>query len=256
MARKAREYCESNLYNAGIKGHNSQLLFFDDEDRLRFLRATFLACEEFEVGLAAWVLMSNHTHFLFHNEIKSLPSFFKSLGASYSQWLRSKYSTSGEIWGGRYFAKGIESAEEYSQVAAYIFNNPVYARITSDAREYEWSNFNEICLGYDEDAIKLINSITDVNQIINLTKIKAQKKLSKEMKERLEVFPKARVPDDILISAVKGTVSIEDLIQAYVLPEEQQRCIVNLLLNNGASINQVSRITGISRRWIAAFTED
>jgi hypothetical protein len=160
------------------------------------------------------------------------------------------------VWGGRYFAKGIESAEEYSQVAAYIFNNPVYAGITPDAREYEWSNFNEICLAYDDDAIKLINNVVNVNQIIELTKINAQKKLSRSTRERLEVFPKARVPDDILISDVKETVSAEELAQAYVLSEEQQRSIVNVLLNNGASMNQVSRITGISRRWVAAFAED
>ena len=70
LARKAREYCESNLYNAGIKGHNSQLLFFDDEDRLHFLKAIFLACEEFEVGLAAWTLMNNHAHFFSITKLK------------------------------------------------------------------------------------------------------------------------------------------------------------------------------------------
>ena len=255
MSRKPREGCESNLYNAGIKGHNSQLLFYDDDDRLHFLKALFHGCEEFEVGLAAWSLMSNHVHFLLHGDVKKFSSFFKSIGSSYSQWLAAKYSASGEVWEGRYFTKGIESETYYMQVASYIFNNPVYAGIVSEAQEYEWSNFNEICLKYDDEAIKLINSVSDVDEIIELTEQNAHEKLSKTLMDKLEVFPKIKVSDDDFLFILEDILPKDQLPQISLLSEEQQREIVNALFDNGANITQISRITGISRRWVSVFAE-
>ena len=255
MPRIKREKSKINVYHIGLKGNGARIIFFDDEDRLKFLQSLFLGCEKYNVGLAAWTLMSNHVHLLLHGDIEIFSNLFSSVSASYAQWLRKRNYIDGKMWNSRYHSKPVNDETYYMQVTSYIFNNPVYAGIVSEAQDYEWSNFNEICLKYDDEAIKLINSVSDVDEIIELTEQNAHEKLSKTLVDKLEVFPKIKVSDDDLLFILEDILPKDQLPQISLLSEEQQREIVNALFDNGANITQISRITGISRRWVSVFAE-
>ena len=91
MPRKARDLSEIDVYHVGLKGNNDQIVFYDDEDRAKFVESLFFASAEFKVGLAAWVLMSNHVHFLLHGESSDFAKMIESFSARYVQWVNKKH---------------------------------------------------------------------------------------------------------------------------------------------------------------------
>ena len=243
MAVKRRERSSLNVYHVGLKGNNSQNVFFDSEDRLKFLQSLFLACEEFDTQISAWVLMNNHVHLLMHAELDDLPTVFKSISSSFVAWHHSKYESSGRMWGSRYHSRPILDEQDFSRTAAYIFNNPVRARIVENAEDYEWSNFKDVCMGYDDEAIAIMNGIESVEEIVHLT----YETKGKDEND-LDVFPKVKVSDDELTETLLAFVAKAEA--ASDLPEEEQSNLVQALFAKSASVNQVSRVTGISRRQV------
>ena len=242
-------------HHVGLKGHNSKNVFFTDDDRWEFLEGLQHACEEYDVELLAYALMDNHVHLILFGDIEQFQYVFESLGATFARPLNQKEGGSGAVWTQRYYDVAIETQEQFLRTAAYVFNNPVVEGMCENPQDYEWSNFNEICLKYDDEAIKLINSVSDVDEIIELTEQNAHEKLSKTLVDKLEVFPKIKVSDDDLLFILEDILPKDQLPQISLLSEEQQREIVNALFDNGANITQISRITGISRRWVSVFAE-
>lgn len=247
MPRHAREDCGSDIYHVGLKGNNSQNLFYDDEDRLKFLQVLFRACEEYEVGLAAWVLMDNHTHFLMHGNIDVLCRLFKSVGPSYVQWFHGKYSDSGRFFAERFYSKGIVGCEQYCKVVAYIFNNPIRAKMVTSAKDYEWTNCNDVMLGYDDEAISLMNRVVNVEEVIQLT----MQQVECANDDFLQVFPRRRMTDAKLIEELRDIISAKEIKNLSSFPAETQAKVVQKALELGGNMNQVARITGLSRRKIA-----
>jgi hypothetical protein len=64
MARSWRIEYDGALYHALSRGNQRQGIFFDDEDRERFLDTTGEMAERFAVEVCAYVLMDNHYHLL------------------------------------------------------------------------------------------------------------------------------------------------------------------------------------------------
>ena len=112
LARQTRKECSTNIYHVGLKGENSQTVFFDNEDRVQFLQTLSYSSEKYESGVAAWVLMSNHIHLLLHGKLENFTPMFKSIGASYTKWANTKYKRDGSLWGGRFYSQGVVTENE------------------------------------------------------------------------------------------------------------------------------------------------
>ena len=250
LARKAREYSECKIHHAGIKGINSQEIFYDDEDRMRFLQTLFIACENVNLSLSAWTLMNNHVHLLLHGDSKKLAQFFKSIGARYVRWINWKHRRDGQFLNGRYYARPVMTNREFEQVASYIFNNPVRANIVDSPDNYKWSNFNDLILGLDDDAASLINEITSVQEVINKTFRSAKEGIDRKTAASIDIFPKERMTDDAAISMITEVIYGKDICEVVKMTPEQQSVIVNDLLDHGCTANQIARIVGLSRRQI------
>ena len=256
MGYKKREVSSLNVYHVGLKGNKSQVIFFDDDDKFYFLKALFNASDEYGVGIAAWVLMNNHVHLLLHGSLAAISSLIQSVSASYVQKFNCRNYQDGKLWGGRYHSSAVNGKDEYEQVAAYIFNNPVRAGIVEVAEDYEWSNFNDLLLGYEDDAEVQIIEVSTVERIITITRENSWKNLSRAQKERLEIFPKARITDDELLTFLNENTSREKLVHATELPASEQQALVEMLLDYGSNTSQISRVTGLTRRQISLLRID
>ena len=253
MPRRARGISDARFHNVGVKGNNSQNIFFDDGDRERFLQFARRACNELNLGLAVWTLMDNHVHMILHGDAGNFSSLFKSIGASYVQYLNWKNFRKGKLFDDRYYARGISDAEEYAQVAAYIFNNPVAAEIVENPADYAWSNFNEVSLGYGKDSLKLIKEANDADYIVRLTRKKAGERIKRSDIEKYDVFAKTRIPDSELTAMILKVIDQEKLGNIANLSQEEQFDIIARLFQMGSSVTQISRITGLSRRQVAKY---
>ena len=70
------------------RGINRQDIFFTEDDYLRFLDDVKRALDQYECNLHAYVLMTNHFHFLLSpHSVKDLSRFMQSLGRRYVRYI-------------------------------------------------------------------------------------------------------------------------------------------------------------------------
>ena len=247
MPRVARVESATKIYNVGIKGANSQAMFFDDEDREKLLAAIARASEKCEVGVAARVLMSNHVHLVLHGEMDSMARFFKSVGASYVCFFNRKYGRSGPLWNARYYSEPVLTREAYMQVTGYIFNNPVKARIVKTPLEYAWSNICALRNGDDPRGRALLQQVGDPDEILQYALDYSEAKNEENCTSELEVFPRTPVGDVDVIAYVKEFIGGLSVANVVNVDAGEQRNLLEDLLDLGSNIGQMSRLTGISR---------
>lgn len=143
MARPLRVFSESKTYHIILKGINSQKLFFDDSDYKFFLDSFYETCQNYDVKIYAYCLMSNHIHLLLHFNENNVPVFFKSFGAKYVPKYNYYHNRNGSLFNGRYYCKNVNDDEYLFSVLRYIHYNPVKAGIVHSPEEYMYSSYNE-----------------------------------------------------------------------------------------------------------------
>ena len=247
MGRRNRENSATMTQHVGLKGHNGSDIFLDEEDREVFLEKIEQACETSGVQVSAWALMSNHVHLLMHGDVKDFSSFFQSLGRTFATHVANKYEHSGALWNGRYYAKPIQTVEQFCQTAAYIFNNPVAAGQVKKPEDSDWTNFNAVKNGEDKIACDLIDEIGNVEHIVEFTQTYSKIKLTAEQEKQLEAIPKGRLLDCQAIKVIKQVAKTTGVSNILKLGEKKKKKLVKKLIKKGSSYNQIRRLTGITR---------
>ena len=95
MARLARQHSESGVYHVMLRGIDQAQLFYDTEDRLRFLEKLQNLRTTGSFRLYAYVLMGNHVHLLIQESTDDLARAMKRLAVSYARWFNAKYDRTG-----------------------------------------------------------------------------------------------------------------------------------------------------------------
>jgi len=110
MARLPRLVIPGQPMHIVQRGNNKQATFFADEDYKYYLNAVLEAIKKYPVEVHAYVLMTNHVHFLLTpNEESALASFMQSLGRRYVRYVNGVYKRTGTLWEGRYKSAVIDS---------------------------------------------------------------------------------------------------------------------------------------------------
>jgi putative transposase len=154
MARLPRLYLEDCPQHIIQRGNNRQVCFFTDEDYAFYLDRLHKAAEKYHVAIHAFVLMTNHVHFLATpSEETSISLMMQSVGRSYVGYVNHTYQRTGTLWEGRYKSTLVDSERYLMTVSRYIELNPVRAAMVEHAAEYPWSSYQSNALGKE---IKLI----------------------------------------------------------------------------------------------------
>ncbi|MDO4841596.1 MAG: transposase [Phoenicibacter congonensis] len=247
MGRFIRHNSKTMFQNVGQKGHNDQVIFCDDEDRCKYLHCLRHACEKYDVVLIAYVLMSNHVHLILHGEISQFDLVFKSLGSTYVRWFNRKYGSSGTLWNSRFYSKPINSREQLLRTAVYVFNNPVSAGIVDDPNDYEWSNFRHLTSANSaSEAFALLDEAIGVAHLKDCTEQVAREKRAADFVKE-EVIPKNPLSDFKCIEIVKQFVCKHHMRKIPSASKLKVAKLVKKLLSIGSNVNQISRVTGLSR---------
>jgi putative transposase len=146
MARKARVQYPGAVYHVMDRGDQREAIFCDDQDRERFMVTLGQACERTGWRLHAFVLMSNHYHFMLEtpraNLVEGMSWFQTTVTARYNR----RHKLSGHLFQGRYKAVLVDPEERgyFATLSDYIHLNPVRARLVGlDQRlfDYRWSSY-------------------------------------------------------------------------------------------------------------------
>ena len=180
MGSKKISLVNGKVYHIFNKGNNNEVLFKEKDDFEYFL----LLIEKYIYLVAdiyAWVLMSNHFHFLLRikekEEIKYLKPLkkiidkkedvkwvtvsenmydknellkmkkpqpirqFSHLFNAYAKYFNKKYKRSGSLFQKSFSRKVVNSEKYFKYLVYYIHHNPVHHGFVDNMIEYPWSSF-------------------------------------------------------------------------------------------------------------------
>jgi len=155
MARKTRIDLPGVPQHVIQRGNNRQACFFNEGDYYFFLDTLYESLEKNECKLHAFVLMTNHVHFLVSpKERGGVSGLMMDLGRKYVRFINDTYARSGTLWEGRFKSSLVDSERYCLACYRYIELNPVVAKMVSAPGDYPWSSFHANALGKASDLIK------------------------------------------------------------------------------------------------------
>ncbi len=244
MPRKPRQYSSLDIYHVVIKGINSQLLFEERKDYLKYLEILKLHKANCQFDLFAYCLMSNHIHLLIRTNNVSLESIFRKINTSYANWYNMKYSRSGPLQDGRYYSEPINSSDYFLAALRYIHKNPLKANLESSiGSKYPWSSYNAYIEQNDSlvDVKFALSEFNSLNGFIEFHSIDSDS-------DFIDLHNiKRRIPDDVAAEMIKDFFNVNHPTDISNFSLLDRRNAIFLLYEKGISIRQINRLTGISR---------
>lgn len=149
MARPLRIEYDGAWYHFTNRGNERNVIFKDDNDRLRFLSILKESLEAYKVQLHGYVLMENHFHLIINTPLGNLSRFAQRFNTSYTVYYNRRYKRSGALYQGRFKAILFERDNYLLELLRHIHLDPLkIKRIKKQGiekridllREYSWSS--------------------------------------------------------------------------------------------------------------------
>ncbi len=148
MPRKPRFYIPDIPAHVMQRGHNGDPIFFGEADYFEYLKIFKKVADLYQCYIHAYVLMTNHVHFLLTPfDKEGVSKLFQHLGREYVTYINKTYQRSGTLWGGRHKGNIIESESYFLTCMQYIELNPVRAGMVAHPSDYPWSSYRFNGLG-------------------------------------------------------------------------------------------------------------
>jgi putative transposase len=142
MPRRARMYLPGMPYHVVQRGNNREACFIEPENYQFYLQLWQEIANRYDVRVHAYVLMTNHIHFLATPESESgLSNTLKVVGSRYAQYINKNYRRTGTLWEGRHRSSLVQSEQYLLTCMRYIELNPVRAGMVERPEEYKWSSY-------------------------------------------------------------------------------------------------------------------
>lgn len=148
MARQLRVEYAGAIYHVMSRGDRQEAIFWDEEDRRRFLGTLGEACARGGWQVHAYCLMGNHFHLVLETPQPTLVAGMKWFLGTYTQRFNARHRLRGHLFAGRYKSLLVDGSDDmYLRVVCdYVHLNPVRAGlIAADGKlaDYAWSSFPE-----------------------------------------------------------------------------------------------------------------
>ena len=128
-------------YHVYTKGLEDRLLYRDRDDFIAGMNMVAIVCFSVDVKLLAFVLMSNHLHFVVLGSKEKVDKFIWLYKNLLSRYLKGKY---GDVKFLRHLETSVSLVDNVGdnlkRLIAYVLNNPVKAGINCVPQGYEWSS--------------------------------------------------------------------------------------------------------------------
>ena len=241
MPRLARQKSESGIYHVMLRGINQQVIFEEREDYSKFVETIekYKAVSGYKVF--AYCLMSNHIHILLKVEKEELDLIMKRIAGSYAYWYNWKYYRKGHLFQDRYKSEPVEDDEYFLTVLRYIHQNPVKVNMVENIDEYRYSSYNE----YIDGESRLV----DVGYAFGMMGKEEFIEFNNEKNDDvcLEIEDISfRMSDKDASEIIKKISRCENTTEFQLIEQKQRDKYIKKLKQNGLSIRQISRLTGVS----------
>jgi len=244
MPRKPRQHSEIDIYHIVVKGINSQLLFEETKDYLKYLEILKYHKENCNFDLFAYCLMSNHVHLLIRINTDPLESIFKKINTAYANWFNMKYCRSGPLQDGRYYSEPIDSLDYLLSALRYIHKNPLKANLEkSVGSKYPWNSYQAYMKENDilVDTKFILSEFNSTHDFVEFHSYDSDSTF-------LDLHNiRRRLPDDVAIEKIKLLCKVNSPTDLSKFSLSDRRNVIFSLYENGISARQINRLTGIPR---------
>ena len=193
--------------------------------------------------------MSNHFHLLIREREESVGDTVKRIASSYVYYYNRKYGRDGHLFKERFKSEPVNDMAYFTVLLRYIHQNPVKAGIVKRVKDYEYSSWGEF-----DGTVDPVFQICDVNTVLN--RIPYQE-LEEWVNDPLDddvccldndnERPRLRLSDDQVWQEIIKYVGVGNSSDFQKLEKSKQRETLRTLLDIGASVRQLQRLTGLGR---------
>ena len=240
MPRSERIKSKTGIYHVILRGINRQDIFNDEEDYETFIKILTRCKSTSGFILITYCLMSNHFHLLIKDENEDLSMIIKRIAGSYVYWYNHKYHRSGHLFQDRFKSETVEDDGNFLAIMRFIHRNPIKAGLCKEIGEYGFSSYNDIIDGksnlVDTDYINLIIYKDEFIRFCN----------EKNNDICMDIDNTYRVSDADAKKMIKKVSGCENEAEFQGLEYERRGKCISELKENGLSIRQINRLTGIS----------
>ena len=270
-----REKSKIGVYHVLVQGAGNNELFHDDEDYQVFVE--YLAklmkeawAEDDEPDRPyfhtyAYCLTPKQFRLIVKEEKYQVSAIMQSISQLYSRYYSGKYNSYGPLYRRRYYSEPINDEERLEVVMRYVHQEPMklggtqIEDVTQKALksqkfnagaldEWVWSSWHEY-VGQESD-LPMVCEKPDACQ--DLTAEQWRELLSKPLPEGTKCLePKEyRAPkptETQVLSMVRLMTTATNWAEFNAIPKDEKLKTIKRLLQNGASIRQMEKLTGIGR---------
>lgn len=251
MPRNSRENQKSytNVYHVILRSINQQEIFYDNIDRMKFLRCIENTKEKYKYDLCAYILMNNHIHLLLMDKENNLSKIIQSLATSYAIYFNKRYERIGHVFYNRFKSKCVETLPYFLNIIRYIHFNCEKAGMCKFDRFY-WSSYHEY---FKDSALidsKRILGIADMNTAEFRNFHEEYRRVKKFEIDDFEM-EEPNLNDEAAIKKIKELLKIDNIILIQNLnAKRRDEAIAKISEIQGIKRKQLARILGVSDRLI------
>jgi putative transposase len=143
MPRRQVIFQAGNYYHVYNRGNNRQLIFFERDNYIYFLRQLRTHLIHRGVDIIAYCLMPNHYHLLVDLKTEHFSKLMQAFTLSYAKAMNKRYKKVGSLFQGRFQAIHVDKDEYLLNMTRYIHLNPVEANLVEKAEDWEFSSYQE-----------------------------------------------------------------------------------------------------------------
>lgn len=256
MPRQPRQTSGTDIYHVMLRGINRQDIFEDQEDYVRFLTYMQQMLEPYDdlgnrqpslCTFYAYCLMSNHVHLLIKTHHEDIGATIKHLAITYALYFNRKYSRAGHLFQDRFKSEPVNDMAYFSTLLRYIHQNPLKAGIVQQVSDYPWSSWQEYT-GETPAALSLC-ATNAVLKRISLDDLRGlvETPLSDDVTILdIDENPRITIGDQEVHQYLLDNYQISKPLEVQTLEKEQRNQILLSLLDLGAGLRQLSRLTGVT----------
>ena len=248
MPRQARKKSKTGKYHIMLRGINQQQIFEDSEDFNKFLQVLkdSKAISEFEIY--AYCLMGNHIHLLIQETKEPIKLIMKRIATRFVYWYNIKYQRVGHLFQDRFKSEPVEDDAYFLTVLRYIHQNPIQSGLCKKPQDYQYSSYNEFLgLSYLVNCDFVFDMIGK-EQFIDFNN---QKSFDKCLD--IDDKPIIKVTDEQAQRIIEKYSKCKNVAEFQALDIKTRDKYLKKFRENGLSIRQISRLTGVSFNVVRKF---
>ena len=235
LARKARVRSKTGVYHVVIQSASHKEFFRDEEDYRQFLLTLDMKTrtdteDEKDVPscvVYAYCLLPTHVHLLIKEDLEDISMILKRIGSSYVHYFNRKYGVDGTLFKGRFKSEPVEDDGLLREQLRFIHQNP---RRHGIAGTWRYGFVDSGKVGMTDLEKWLEEPVEGDTRFIEATE------------------PQEPKPSDVQVwMLIMKRVGVSNRMDFLRLPDVTQRDVLMNLRQQGASVRQLERLTGIGR---------